>query len=136
MKNFSHNQSDTFDKHVYCKSHQPLSTDKGPKLDAESFEIKSALKAPKKGPVIPESERVPVHKYSYDVTSKEIEHARRAPVADLQSGVKTRNQAWSKSKRENYYSLPTNLVKHDEKVPEYDPDEYHRHIIETEPDYL
>lgn len=135
IKNFVHNQSDQYDKSVYCKSHQPLSTEKGPKLDADSFEIKSALNAPKKAVVTPESERVPVHKYSYDVTSKEIEHARRAPVTDLQSGVKTRNQAWSKSKREHFNSMPTNLVKHDEQVPEYDLDEYNRHIIETQPDY-
>ncbi|XP_045166461.2 nuclear receptor coactivator 6-like [Mercenaria mercenaria] len=135
MKTFFHNQNDSFDKSVYCKSHQPISTDKGPKLDADSFEIKSALKAPKKGGVTPESERVPIHKYSYDVTCKEIEHARKAPVADLQSGVKTRNHAWSKSKRENYSTLPTALVKHDEQVPEYDADEYHRHIVETQPDY-
>lgn len=135
MKNFFHNQNDSFDLAVYCKSHQPASTDKGPKLDSESFEIKSALNAPKTGTIIPESERVPVHKYSYDVTCREIEHARKAPVADLQSGVKARHHVWSKSNRENYNSLPTDLVRHDEQVPEYDADEYNRHIIETHPDY-
>ncbi|XP_060596282.1 mediator of RNA polymerase II transcription subunit 15-like [Ruditapes philippinarum] len=135
MKNFSHNQSDSFDKSVYCKSHQPVSTHAGPKLDTNSFEIKSALKAPKTGGVTPESERVPIHKYSYDVTSREIEHARKVPVADLQSGVKARNHAWSKSKRENYNNLPTNIVKHDEQVPEYDEEGYRRHVVETQPDY-
>lgn len=135
MKNVFHNQSDPYDKSVYCKSHQPLPTDKGPKLDAESFEIKSALVAPKQGTVLPESERVPVKKYSYDVTCREIEHARKAPVKDLQSGVKARSHAWSKSKRENYYEPSTEIVKHDEELPEYNADEYNRHIIESQPDY-
>lgn len=134
MKNFFHNQTDSFDKSVYCKSHQALSTDKGGKLDADSFEIKSALNAPKKGTVVPESERVPVHKYSYDATSRAIEHARKAPVADLQSGVKVRSNAWSKSKRETH-SSPLEVVKHDEQLPEYDVDGYNRHIVESQPDY-
>ncbi|KAL4226207.1 hypothetical protein ACF0H5_014193 [Mactra antiquata] len=135
MKNFFHNQVDQFDKSVYCKSHQTIATDKGGKLDADSLEIKSALNAPKKGGVTPESERAPVHKYSYDVTSREIEHARRVPVADLQPGVKVqRSNAWSKSKRETH-DIPVNVVKHDEQLPEYDVDGYNRHIIETQPDY-
>lgn len=134
LKNFFHSQTEDFDLSVYCKSHQPLPA-KGSNL-ADSVEIKSALGVPKKGNVIPESERSPVHRYSYDIMCREIEHARKAPVADLQPGVKvTRNNAWSKSKRENYNSTPTNLVRADDPVSEYNEDEYNRHKIENEPDY-
>lgn len=135
LKNFFHSQNDNFDLSVYCKSHQPLSTNKAPKLGPDSLEIKSALSTPKKGGVTPESERVPVHKYSYDVTCREIEHARKAPVADLQSGVKARNHVWSKSKRENYQTPTTEVVRYDEPVPEYNADEYNRFQIESQPDY-
>lgn len=135
MKSFFHNQGDTYDLHVYCKSHQPLTQDKGPKLDSDSFEIKGALKAPKQGKVIPESERTPVHKYSYDATSREIEQARKAPVMDLQAGNKVRNKAWSKSKREHEHMPPPDVVRHDEPVPEYDPVSYTRLKVETNPDY-
>lgn len=135
LKSFFHNQGDTFDLHVYCKSHQPTNSDKGPKLDSESFEIKSALKAPKQKGVISESERTPVHQYSYDVTSREIQHARKAPIADLQAGNKVRNTAWTKSKRVQDNKPPTDIVRHDEPVPEYDIEGYARYQVETHPDY-
>lgn len=135
MKSFFHNQGDAYDLHVYCKSHQPVTPDKGPKLGSDSLEIKAALNAPKQGKVIPESERTPVHKYSYDATSREIEHARRAPVADLQSANKVRNKAWTKSKREHEHMPPPDVVRHDEPVPEYDPESYTRLKVETNPDY-
>lgn len=134
MKNFFHNQIDSFDLAIYCKSHQPVSTEKGSKLDSESFEIKSALNAPKPVAVVPESERVPVHNYSYDVNARAIEHARKAPVADLQAGVKARTQAWSKSNRDHHV-VPTNVVRFDEPVPEYNIDEYNKFQIENQPDY-
>lgn len=134
INNVFHNRSDSYDLSIYCKSHQPVSTEKGPKLDSESFEIKSALNAPKPSAVVPESERVPVHNYSYDVNARAIEHARKAPVADLQSGVKARTYAWSKSKRDNYV-VPTDVVRSDEPVPEYNVDEYNSFQIENQPDY-
>lgn len=135
IKNFFHNQGDSYDLHVYCKSHQPTTMDKGPKLDSASLEIKAAMNAPKQTKVIPESERTPVHKYSYDVTSREIEHARKAPVTDLQAANKVRNKAWTKSKREHEHMPPPDVVRHDEPVPEYDPESYTRLKVETNPDY-
>jgi len=135
LQNFTHSQTDQFDLSAYCKSHQPLSSGKGPKLDAQSIEIKSALQAPKKGGMVGETERVPVHKYSYDVTCREIEHARKAPVAQLQSGVKQSKNAWSKSKRETFPDSPRDVVRHDDVAPEYHQDEYNRYKIESEPDY-
>ena len=135
LKNFFHNQGDVYDLHVYCKSHQPVNTIKGPKLDSDSFEIKSALNAPKQGKLIIESERSPMHKYSYDATSRAIEHARKAPVADLQAGNKVRNKAWTKSKREQQSMPPTDVVRHDEPVPEYDVEGYTRLKVESNPDY-
>ena len=135
LKNFFHNQGDVYDLHVYCKSHQPVNAIKSPKLDSDSFEIKSALQAPKQGKVIPESERTPVHKYSYDATSRAIEHARKAPVADLQAGNKVRNKAWTKSKREHELMPPVDVVRYDEPVPEYDVEGYTRLKVESNPDY-
>ena len=134
LKNFFHNQSDNFDLSVYCKSHQPMS-EKGPKLGTDSLEIKGALTVPKQGHVTTESERVPVHAYSYDIMCREIEHARKAPVQDLQSGVKARNNAWSKSKREHYNAPTGNVVRAEDPVPEYNEEEYTRHQVENEPDY-
>lgn len=135
LKSFYHNQGDTFDLHVYCKSHQPVTLDKGPKLDAESLEIKAALHSPRQPKVIPESERTPVHKYSYDVTSRDIEHARKAPAADLQAANKVRNKGWTKSKREQEQMPPRDVVRYDEPVPEYDVEGYTRLKVESNPDY-
>lgn len=135
LKNFTHSQIDSFDLNVYCKSHQPLSSEKGTKLDSQSFEIKSALQAPKKDVIAGEANKVPVHKYSYDVTCRELEHAKHAPVADLKSGVKARSNAWDKTNRDQYKEFPSSVVKHDTPVPEYHEDEYNRYKIETEPDY-
>ncbi|KAH3819662.1 uncharacterized protein LOC127881643 [Dreissena polymorpha] len=135
LKNFTHSQIDSFDLSVYCKSHQPLSSEKGTKLDTQSFEIKSALQAPKKDVIAGEANKVPVHTYSYDVMCRQIEHARTAPVADLKSGVKARSNAWDKTNRDQYTEFPSSVVKHDTPVAEYHEDEYNRYKIETEPDY-
>lgn len=134
LKNFFHNQSDTFDLAVYCKSHQPLVNEKGPKLDAESFEIKSALNAPKSKSIITEADRAEMHRYKYDVNAKEIDHARKVPVANLQSGNKLKTNAWTKSKRDKDL-YPTEVVRYDEPVPEYDQESYVKHQVETSPDY-
>ena len=135
LKNFFHSQSDQFDLAVYCKSHQPIATDKGSKLDSESFEIRSALNAPKQSRVLPESERVPVKGFHMDMNSREIEHARKVPVVNLQPGNKVRNTAWSKSKRDVAKMPPEDVVRHDSPVPEYDPVSYNVHQVETNPDY-
>ena len=135
MKNFHHSQSDSYDLAVYCKSHQPTTNVKSPKLDSESFEIKSALSAPKQGAVIPESERVPVHNYNIDMHSREIQHARKVPVHNLQGGNKVRANAWSKSKREHATMPPPNTVRHDDPVPEVDQDGYIKLQVENTPDY-
>ncbi|KAK3590736.1 hypothetical protein CHS0354_030973 [Potamilus streckersoni] len=135
LRNFTHSQTDPYDLNVYCKSHQPLATEKGAKIGPDSVQIQSALKAPKQGKIITESERVPEHKYNLDNQSVQIAHARKAPHTDLQSGAKLMKSTWSKARRETYHMPPGDVVRHDQPLQEYDLESLKKHQVENYPDY-
>ncbi|KAL3853553.1 hypothetical protein ACJMK2_017088 [Sinanodonta woodiana] len=135
LRSCTHSQTDPYDLNVYCKSHQPLATEKSAKLGPDSVQIQLALKAPKQGKIITESERVPEHNYHLDNQSVQIAHARKAPHTDLQSGAKLMKSTWSKGKREAYRMPRGDVVRHDQPLQEYDLESFNKHQVENYPDY-